>query len=173
VVDAAGSGIYGNTVGTDRWGRLDLGNGEAGIHLTSRGSNARIGGLQLADATNIISGNEGPGIDVVGAARPLAVQIQGNLIGMARSVWEANGNASDGVRIDEASRVTVDTNHIAGNGASGVALIGPSADQNLVINNVIGSRVNTPSPFGNAGDGIRIEGGSGNRLGASAETSVR
>ncbi|MDQ4120238.1 MAG: hypothetical protein M3209_02075 [Acidobacteriota bacterium] len=78
--------IFGNFIGTDATGTIDLGNID-GILIVSGSSFNTIGSLNLADR-NLISGN-GDGIELFGA---ISNTIQGNLIGTTASGSSALGN---------------------------------------------------------------------------------
>ena len=91
----AGNVASGNYIGTDVTGTHALGNGLAGIKAD--GANGMIGG-GASGAGNLISGNNGPGVEVTYDN----YSIEGNQIGL-----DANGNplgnAGDGVLIHQVS----------------------------------------------------------------------
>ena len=80
--------IAGNSIGTDPGGTLDFGNAGDGIRLLARTSGVSIGG-PAAVKRNVISGNNGDGVEINGATTGNTVQ--GNYIG----VNAAGGSTSE------------------------------------------------------------------------------
>jgi uncharacterized repeat protein (TIGR01451 family) len=80
--------IQGNLIGTDRDGIGPIGNGGAGIDVGGPPGTRIIG--------NVISGNNGDGVDLV-FDTTLNTVIQGNLIGVAKDGVHALGNLGKGV----------------------------------------------------------------------------
>ncbi len=115
-----GDQVYGNYIGTDVSGTLDLGNGRSGIALRSQVM--EIGGAEPAQR-NLISGNAENGIFV---DRSIGTNIFGNLIGSDRSAQRNLGNDFDGIQIDYAYLITIggdvtgQANLIAGNARTGI-----------------------------------------------------
>jgi CSLREA domain-containing protein len=64
--DATGNKVRGNFIGTDKNGTADLGNFASGVFIGDAPDNT-VGGTTAA-ARNIISGNDGSGVDVFGAS---------------------------------------------------------------------------------------------------------
>jgi parallel beta-helix repeat protein len=197
----AGAGIYiplgggntieGNFIGTNATGTLARPNGLAGVLIAPSGLNAEaltgtgnlIGGTTAA-ARNVISGNNGPGVDISGTTSGNLVQ--GNLIGTDPTGRQAVGNANIGVLIDGSPGNTVGGtqpgagNLLSGNraatlpgpnpdlattAAGGVVIIGASAQQNLVEGNLIGTTADGRAGLGNAYDGVGITSASNNTVG--------
>ena len=147
---SSGNTVQGNRIGTDVTGTKDLGNGGNGIQCSipaaSSPSNI-IGGTQPG-ARNLISGNDGVGIDL-DALGCDHYQIQGNYIGTDITGSEPIGNSGDGVLTLLSDTVIGGTaageaNIIAYNGGPGVAL---GAERNSVRSNAI---------FANAALGIDL-----------------
>jgi len=168
-VDVRGSGnaVFGNFVGTDPSGTLDRGNLSFGGVLANGDSNT-VGGTSPA-ARNVISGNDGEGININSCA---GHKVQGNLIGTKKDGVGALGNAGVGVFVHDAQRNLIGgsgvttrfaANTIAFNGADGVEI-------KSFVSNVgeSGNRVLFNSIFSNGGLGIDLVGGTENAAGATA-----
>ena len=125
----AANKINGNYVGTDRAGsgvRSNL----VGIAIAGSADN-----LIGVEAGNVISGNLSHGIQITGNAATGNL-IQGNVVGgTADDPPSLLGNANDGIRIEQAGDNRVGPgNVILGNGANGLAVVGPmGAEGNLII----------------------------------------
>ncbi len=135
--DAPDTVIQGNRIGTDATGRIDLGNGTWGI-LARDSARLVIGGATVGTG-NLISGNGRDGVAVVGPLSTAAV-IQGNTIGLAADGTTPLGNTNSGLYV-------------------GVGLVfSPlpvGATGATIADNVVSA----------SGDsGIRINGGTGNRI---------
>jgi CSLREA domain-containing protein len=136
VLSGTDSAIEGNFIGSDVSGIVGLGNGLAGVRST--GLNARIGG-SADGAGNVISGNRGPGVEVVAAFN----SVEGNHIGTDLNATLDLGNAGHGVVVDlgGANRVGgLDLgaeNVIRFNGGDGVAITGNVG--NAILRNSISS----------------------------------
>jgi hypothetical protein len=142
--------IQGNLIGTDITGANALGNA-VGIDL---GSSQNLVGGTAAGAGNVISGNQGDGLDVVGGYNT----IQGNLIGTDVSGTLPLGNGGNGIRLyEEGNYNTVGGetpgagNVIANNGGDG---INTELGYTLIQGNLIGTDVTGTVPMGNGGNGI-------------------
>jgi CSLREA domain-containing protein len=121
-LDVRGSSIVvvGNFIGTDVSGTLDLGDGGSGIVCEIGGSDT-IGGTTTGVATpevaNLISGNDGDGINVISVSN----MIQGNWIGTSANGTGPLGNSGSGIGFSGAGFNTVgidvdpDTNSGEGN----------------------------------------------------------
>jgi hypothetical protein len=179
--------VEGNYVGTDATGSKAVGNRSAGILLSDSASDT-IGGT-VAGAGNVISGNGStatPGaglwIEGPGATGNLTV---GNTIGASANGQNPLGNISVGLLINDASnntigaRVAQGRNVISGNGIIGLMIAGTSQN-NLAINNAIGSDVTGTKALGNggvvngtlAGTGVYINAAPNNTIGGSTLPGV-
>ena len=150
--------VEGNLVGTDATGTKALGNLMDGIFVD--GASATIGGTTPA-AGNLVSGNQGYGIDIFA---PSAL-VEGNKVGTIAAGTTALGNASGGILQDaSATGVTIGgttagaSNLISGNGGAGIELHGASA---LVLGNHVGTDRTGGLPLGNSGAGILVSSSSG------------
>jgi parallel beta-helix repeat protein len=162
--------VQGNSIGTDITGANPLANGGDGISIS--GNSNTVGGAQQG-ARNIISGNSANGVEITGNNN----SVQGNSIGTT-----ATGNSSSGVYINGGTGNTIGGlaavagqgvgNVISGNGFRGVRpnIAGvniKSASGNVVQGNLIGTDPTGTNPLGNAGDGVLIQAGTSNIVGAN------
>jgi len=113
--------VEGNYIGTDVTGTRPLANG-VGIDVDG-GSGSVIGGTKKG-AGNVVSGNVGDGIMVVGSTTT-GLKVEGNLVGSDASGAAALGNGNDGVFISATGNTiggitAADANVIAFNHAWGV-----------------------------------------------------
>ena len=156
------------SVGSDRY--FIRGNGYAGGQSSDGvlvlASSVLIGGASDA-AANVISGNAGNGVHVLGTADPQTTVtetiIRYNIIGLAPGggyiFGTGNpGNGADGVRIDDSATNWIDHNTISSNDGAGVRLNGAAATGNAISNNVIGLRSDGKAIKGNFGEGVAVYG---------------
>ncbi len=154
--DINGLLVRGNYIGTFASGSGDAGNSGRGVQLEGAVSEAII-------ALNIISGNGGDGLALIGVSG--GPQVQGNIIGLDFAL-AALPNASAGVALlSGTTGATIGggtvPNTIAGNANFGVFVADPGTINNTIIDNVIGSSV--------AG---RANGAGGITLRASANNNI-
>lgn len=178
--------ILGNRIGVDKNG-AGAGNLKNGITLQG-GLGTTIGG-SVAAAGNVISGNNGNGIQIDGAEVKGVNSVRSNLIGtnVAGSAALANGmagvflsdatgaqqiglfdntisgNTDEGVFITSSEDVAIGQN-IIGLNKLGTAAVGNGSHGVLVVDS---SNVTIGGPFrniisGNGGDGVHVGGGSTN-----------
>jgi uncharacterized repeat protein (TIGR01451 family) len=154
--------VQGNFIGTNAAGTQALGNSGDGIEMVSGSNsvtNCAIGGT-AAGAGNVISGNNGSGVQFFGVGT--GNLIQGNLIGTSASGTQALGNLLNGVVISDATGTTIGgsvataTNIISGNGTEGVRINNTTATGNAVKGNRIGTRGDGTAALPNAGDGVVV-----------------
>jgi hypothetical protein len=138
----AGSGtIQGNFIGTDAAGDSDLGNAFIGITVNTSGNT--IGGA-VADAGNVISGNNSGGINISGVAAT-SNTVQSNYIGLQADGASPLGNGSHGVIIaNSASTNTIGgaegaSNTIAFNSGDGISVTSSNSVNNGITFNSIHS----------------------------------
>ena len=167
-----GNRILGNLIGTDRTGRVAVGNtGDAVQFLSERGAVLRdnvIGGA-TASARNVISGN-GSGILIDGSAAT-ANLVQGNFIGVDATGGTRLANNGNGILLGFGSATNANTisgNVISGNRDHGV-MICPGSSGNLLVGNFIGTNATGTAAIGNGSSsrdsGILIGSASGNIIG--------
>jgi hypothetical protein len=177
---ATGNVIQGNYIGTNAAGMAAVANANDGVFVGEletgggTGSMTQIGGL-LAGSGNLISGNLGSGVSLVGAAVKHN-KLQGNYIGVNAAGGQALSNGRHGVLIAFADSTAASENTIggdddddgaldgvvharniiSGNGRAGVAIFGAGAEANEVQGNYIGTDVSGMHAIPNANDGVRI-----------------
>ena len=160
--------VTGNLIGTDATGTIAIGNVGAGVYIENSADNT-IGGTAAAER-NVISGNDGDGIQITGSGSTGNV-VLGNYIGTDASGIAALGNAT-GVAIADASgniigdSVTGAGNVISGNIDFGVAFTGTTSSGNLVLGNRVGTDASGTFALPNL-DGVTFLGGSGNVAGGT------
>jgi hypothetical protein len=132
-------------------------------------SNITIGGI-AAGAGNIISGNDGDGIDIRSTT---AIVIRGNFIGTQIDGLSPLGNSEHGVNILQSSSTTIGgtgtgaANRIAFNGSASNSGGGIIIDGNNALNNSVrGNAI-----FANTSDGTRPNRGLGIDLAADGLTA--
>ncbi|NJN16320.1 MAG: CSLREA domain-containing protein, partial [Oscillochloris sp.] len=118
--------IQGNYIGTDAGGTLALGNYAAGIGIFRGFSNRVIG--------NLISANAGDGIAIGDTFVNSGNIIQGNQIGTNRGGAPTLGNLRDGIQLATFNSLIGGSNPgegnlIAGNGESGIRMLGGSGNR--------------------------------------------
>ncbi|MBI3464151.1 MAG: right-handed parallel beta-helix repeat-containing protein, partial [Planctomycetes bacterium] len=138
------------------------GDGLSATGLDIRADNSGVYGLNIQRF-----GSSGINIENFGY-----VTVAGNYIGVDATGSFAAGNDGPGVRIANATNVTVgggseaDRNLISGNGAQGVAIIGGGSIWNVVAGNWIGINAAGTAEIGNGSQGVLISGAASNRIGA-------
>ena len=175
VTGAATTGtlIAGNLIGTDLKGAVAVGNRMAGIDLAG-GTAATIGGKTKL-ASNLISGNDGDGLDVgSGVTNTL---IQANYVGIDQTGVKPLGNKGDGVSIDAAPGTTLGGvvqgagNVISGNALAGLLIDGVASPAALVVGNRIGTDYTATTAIGNGTFGIMESGATGVTIGGTVSGS--
>lgn len=171
---AAGTLVQGNWIGTDVTGVLDRGNALNGIHI-SRAPKIVIGGSTIG-ARNVISGNNGDGIEIE-SSESTETLIQSNLIGTQASGSLALANAFHGVHVNGAidTRIGTDVvgtgNVISGNQQHGIALSGATTARIRIQGNNLGTDISGTLDVGNSLDGININGVGGTLIGGTTPGS--
>jgi len=180
---ASGNRILGNLIGTDTGGTLDLGNTSDGVIISGCPSNT-IGGL-TSGWRNVISGNNGDGIEISGTGAGGNL-VLGNYIGTDAAGTAARNNAANGVLVSATGGNTVGGsaagagNLISGNTSDGIELSGTSCTNNDVKGNWIGTDVTGAAALANGGHGVLITssahdnviGGSGNTIAFNAADGI-
>lgn len=138
----SGSLIQGNWVGLNLAGTAAIANGSDGVNFNSQGGTNRLIG-------NVISGNALRGVFL--AAGPATQVIQGNIIGRDPTNTFTVANATDGINVQSSGNtiggvLAGEANVIAGNGRSGIAVVGAA----------VSNRISGNSIFANAGMGIDL-----------------
>jgi parallel beta-helix repeat protein len=158
--------IIGNNVGLDSEG--------------GPGGNRR-GGLIVEDTegtkvtANVLSGNTGPGLAVVGSGA-LDTLVTGNRVGTDASGRRQRANRAAGIVVRKARNTTIgsprdeDVNIVSGNGAQGIAV--EAADRTTIVHNAIGTRRfggaggSEPDGPGNGASGISVFNSTATTIGA-------
>ena len=176
-VGTANTVIAGNYIGTDVTGLLALPNGFAGLKVSDGAVNTRIGtngdGVNDTAEGNLISGNDGDGVDVINVGTSGTV-IAGNLIGTDKTGLVALPNTNDGIDVNTSGTTIGGSapgtgNVISGNLNNGITFFDSSATGNLVAGNWIGTNYLGAATLANSGSGVVIEAGaSSNVVGGTA-----
>lgn len=162
--------IVGNLIGTDPKGDTAVGNGQAGIAIDGALSDGNIIGATAGPFGNVVSGNDGAGIQVSdGAAGTI---IQANIVGLAADDTTPLGNQGDGILLDNAPQTMVggtgtgEGNVISANQDNGIETA--TNTQGLwVAGNFIGTDVTGQLAAGNIENGIDLT-TSSNLIGGTA-----
>jgi trimeric autotransporter adhesin len=164
--------IQNNFIGTDTSGSIAVGNAVGGISISEGASFNIVGGN--VSVINVISGNQGPGIQIGGAtatATPANNSIEGNFIGVDSSGSLPLGNSGEGILVERALNTviggtsTLQRNVISANVGSGIVL-GSEADYTVIQGNYIGLDLTGFSGYTNLGaNGIEIAGALRTRIG--------
>ena len=142
-VNADGSVIVGNYLGTDVSGTKALGNSSDGPYgaLGIKADGVIVGGTTVADR-NLFSGNLGYGVEIYSSAT--GAVIRGNTIGTTVDGSAALGNAAGGIYIwNGAANNTIggaaanEGNLIASNGGDGVWVGATAGAGNAILGNAI------------------------------------
>ncbi|MDA8018318.1 MAG: hypothetical protein MPN21_12800 [Thermoanaerobaculia bacterium] len=171
--------VEGNYIGVDATGLVAIPNQRHGVEI-SNGSDNVIG---LPLNLQIISGNSGYGVSIVGASAN-GNSVVGNYIGVVNPlVAQPLGNGCSGILItsgdniigggtnpfDPGTSIPGDGNLIGGNtdddpnnhcqnpSGHGIEIRGSSASGNLVLGNYIGTDFNAALDLGNLRDGIALD----------------
>ena len=169
-IDVAGADnnlIYGNFIGTDYSGNLDLGNGRHGVVIYDGVQGTQVGGTGTGQG-NIISGNTSSGviIDGNGVSTTSGNVIQANIIGLNAAGTATLGNGESGVRIfgDAGANTIGGTTSSARNVISGNidGIYIQEADGSVIQGNYIGTDATGLIDLGNSDRGIQLESGANN-----------
>ena len=162
---ATNTQVFGNFIGTDLTGTIDLGNLSDGI-LANRSSGNQIGGTGIGQA-NTIAGNNDDGIEITGNASFNNV-IQANFIGTNSAGSTTIGNSDDGIVIGGSS----DNNTIGGTLANEGNTIAQNGGTGITISSGNGHEIRANSIHTNGGIGIDLIGGANNSQSAPVVTSA-
>ena len=149
-----GTTIVGNLIGTNLAGTAAIPNASDGVHLEYTYGGITVGGTTVADR-NIISGNGGHGIRVLGGSNAV---IEGNNVGTNTAGTAAIGNGIDGIAVDGAYNNTISGNLSSGNTGMGISLF-DGASSNTITGNTLGTNAAATAAIANF-EGIRIDGAS-------------
>ena len=172
LTNSTGFSIIGNFIGLNAGGTAAIMNSGGGIVIDHASQTNWIGG-STADAQNIISGNNNPGIWVIGS---LSQVIQGNYIGLDASGTAAIGNRMFGIDLENSTNTLVGGsgagNVVSGNGP--LPLPGPfvgiqiyNSSQNTLQGNIIGLNAQGTTAIGNGSHGIKLWNTTSNTIGGT------
>ncbi len=183
---SAGTKVQGNYIGTNASGSAALPNTHSGV-VVAGVANVTIGG-NVADAGNVISGNDDWGVRLQTGANNAS--IERNIIGRSANQASSIANGNGGVSLDQAPNNRVGSpgngNIISANQGEGIYVFGTAASGNVIqansisgnsffgvrlgfapdnlVGGLFGGQENAIA--GNANDGVYVEGptATGNRL---------
>jgi hypothetical protein len=164
LITAGGNAVQGNYIGTNAAGTAASANGLHGIFANNIANNL-IGGTTTA-ARNVISGNGGSGVYILGAAAT-GNSVQGNYIGTNAAGTSAVANGFTGVWVEAAPNNTIGGtaagagNVVSGNTNHGVYLYS-STSGTLVQGNYIGTSASGTAAIPNQVHGVTISAGASN-----------
>jgi titin len=134
--------LQGNTIGPDLTGTQAVGNG---VGVVLQGSGATVGGTAAA-ARNVISGNNGDGVDVTGSSN----QVLGNDVGTDLTGTQALGDGGNGVS------VTGGANTVGGAASAAGNVIAFNGNDGVRVDTGTGNAVLSDSIFANGNLGIEL-----------------
>ncbi len=166
--------VQGNLIGTDATGALDRGNARDGVLIRSNSTGNTIGGT-VTGARNIISGNNGEGVEIIESSSNN--QVLGNYIGTNAAGTADLGNSLNGILFSgPSSNTTIGgtaaaaRNVISGNDQWGIRFLGSTGTQ--ILGNFIGTNASGTAAIGNNFSGIEVNGGTSSlTIGGTAGTS--
>ena len=179
--NAANNVVQANKIGTDVTGMIadpdgtagsgdELGNVFDGVFLSQGAHDNTIGGT-TGSRRSLISGNLGDGILITGtSANPVIDNtVLGNYVGTDMTGNAALPNLARGIHIDQHSEGNIiggeTPNVISGNALDGIVIALPTATDNVVFGNRIGTNVNDTDRVSNGANGIFIFNAPVNRIG--------
>lgn len=150
--------VVGNAIGTDPTGTFAIGNIGAGVWIAQTATYSMIGDCSQAGDRNLISGNSGYGVGIIGGSADHNT-VECNTIGTTQDGNLPLPNTSDGIRIGLAARNNTlgPWNLIQYNGGDGINLLTSSSEYNTITANWITL---------NQGKGINLNGVGNNNLAA-------
>ena len=168
LLDGGSNVILGNFIGTTASGKTRIGNSNNGVVVYDSGANV-IGGV-APGAGNVIAGNKGSGIYLLGSGSAGNL-VQGNYLGTDATGSLALSNTVDGITVSWApSNLIGGTasgagNVISANSQAGILITGST--NNLVQGNTIGARTAAGQALGNGYAGLTIAGASSAIIGGT------
>jgi Ca2+-binding RTX toxin-like protein len=152
--------IQNNYIGVNRLGNGAVPNND-GVKITLAGPSTSL-------LNNVISGNAGSGVAIMGNGA--GVTVYGNIIGLNATGTIDVGNLGNGVQISNSSGNTVgganasQRNVISGNELSGIVVFGASSAGNAIQGNFIGTDFTGTLIRGNSQSGVVLASGAANTL---------
>ncbi len=161
-IGATGNIVAANFIGVGPGGGYKFGNGDpgntAGGILINNAPDNQVGGPAAADE-NVISFNQGDGVDVFGSSA-VGNSIASDVIGLTFDGVSALGNAQAGVD-DTAPGTVIGPGNVISANYVGVLIAGASATGVVVQGNLIGTDSTGTADLGNAHQGVEINGATG------------
>ncbi len=152
VASGTGNEIQGNYIGVDVTGNVALPNQAEGVNIYS---SVTVGGFEPG-SQNVISGNGGDGILIVGDGS----DIENNLVGLGVDGSTPQGNGGNGVEaigvVQIGGSFSGARNVISANKGDGIALGGGSTRPATIQDNFIGTDATGTQARGNKANGIYI-----------------
>jgi hypothetical protein len=168
--------VQGNIIGMNPTGNTALGNGGSGLEIFAAASSNNIGGTANV-ASNFISGNAGPGVNISGTGTK-SNKVLHNFIGTNLGGTAAVPNIAGVQVFNGAQKNTIggtnasSRNIISGNTFQGLTISGAGTNSNTVAGNYIGLNKNGTSAIPNNSAGISIFlGAQANTIGGTAAGS--
>ena len=155
--------VEGNLIGTDLDGLADLGNGFDGIVILNGARQNRIGGT-AAGAGNVLSGNGGRGLTLIGATNNLA---QGNFIGTDSSGAIPLGNSLEGVALWGNAQNNFVGLALDGSGSGNIIAFNSNAGLAVFDTNTAGNTFRGNRAYNNGALSIDLVGGTENSFGVT------
>jgi len=150
---ATGNRVVGAYIGLDKAGATAVANVLGGVRVDGVATTLTfIGGTD----PNVISGNGGTGVVITDGAS--ATTLDSNFIGLNAAGTAEVANAGNGVSVDGARIVNVQSNVISGNDGDGLLVRGATAAGSTITGNSIGVDGLGVTAIGNTGAGIRLVG---------------
>jgi titin len=164
--------VQGNRIGTDSGGSLPLGNHLDGIFINDAPATT-IGGA-ISGARNVISANDGSGIEISGTDA-LRNVVEGNFIGTNAAGSAALGNGANGITITDVGSTTsaatpvtpIQANLISANAGAGIQLNGATTNV-LIQGNLIGTDITGTRVLGSQQLGLFLSSAGGNTIGGTS-----
>jgi CSLREA domain-containing protein len=168
-----GNVIKGNKIGTNAAGTAAVPNSSDGIRMSTAGANT-VGGTAPSDR-NVISGNTGHGIHLMGASGETIV---GNYVGLNAAGTTRIANGIDGIAVEASTTGTTiggaaagAGNVISGNTNQGISIFTFGEATPLTTGTVIKGNLIGTEATGQVGDGTG-NGGEGIGISSSFDTTV-
>ncbi len=177
-INAGGSAtVSGNYIGTNAAGTGKIPNNSHGIEIVDS-SGSTIGGT-TAITRNVISGNDGDGVLIIGDIGLPASNnvVSGNYIGVDSTGGVVLNNTGSGVTVQGSNNIIGGTvagarNVISGNSVNGVAINSSLATGNIVAGNYIGVGANGTTSIPNVNDGVRFSNNAANNIVGGTDVTV-
>ncbi|MCA9064518.1 MAG: right-handed parallel beta-helix repeat-containing protein, partial [Planctomycetaceae bacterium] len=173
--------IAGNYIGTNAAGTAGIPNTLDGVRIAFAAHGVTVGGASIAER-NVISANGNDGIEINGGNTWTGDnRVMGNYIGLTADGTAMLGNFRNGITMVQSSDNLIGTdgngindslerNVVAGNGAgastdANININGLNANNNIIAGNYVGTAADGITALPNPARGVRVNQGTGNRIG--------